>query len=328
MVAVVTVAAVVLAGAPPRPGAPLDPGSTGPLGTKALVELLDGLGAHVSVASGIPRQQHGHALVLVDNLGAPTRRGLVAWVRSGGTLVVADPSSKLTAVRPVGRLNDSKLLSGCRLPTLRQVGHIQPAGGALLSVPPSAVGCFYRGRRPWLVSRPEGAGMVIALGGPGAFTNANLGRADNAVLASALLVAPQAGAAIRLLAPPGPGSGRTSLLGLVGPRVRLALVQLALAFVVLVLWRARRLGRPVSEVQPVQIEGSELVRAVGALLRRAHRPEAATAVLRAGLRQDLAGRLGVDPSAPVAAATAALTSCTDLPAPLVALALGGDAGGG
>ncbi len=324
VVVLVTVAAVVVAGAPSSQGPPLDPGSTGPLGTKALVELLGDLGTHVTVTSGVPQAQgQGHALVLKDNLDARTRRGLLAWAHSGGALVVADPTSKLTGLRPLGQVNGTRTLSGCSLPSLRQVGRIQPVGGALLSVPRSAVGCFYQGHHPWLVAHPEGAGMVTTLGGPDAFTNANLGRADNAVLAAALLLGPRPGSAVYLLAPPGPGTGRTGLLGLVGPRVRLALVELALAFVVLVLWRARRLGHPVPETQPVQIEGCELVRAVGALLRRAHRPEAAAAVLRAGLRQDLAGRLGLDPSAPVTAASALLASSGhDLPAPVVALALG------
>lgn len=339
VVVVATVAAVVLAGAPPTAGPPLDPSSVGPLGTKALVDLLGQLGARVNVTPSVPqrgpiakpasRAGPGAALVLVDNLDPAARRRLVSFARAGGTLVVADPTSKLTGTRPLGRVGSDQVLSGCPVPSLRQVRQVQPGGGDTLSLPPSslprgALGCFRHQGHPWLVERPDGAGTVIALGGPGALTNANLGRADNAVLA-AVLLAPHPGSNVVLLTPPPPGSGKTSLLGLVGPRVRWALVQLGLAFVVLAGWRARRLGRPVPEAQPVQIEGCELVRAVGALLRRARHPEAAAALVRAGLRQDLVARLGVDQDA--AAVAEVLTRSTALPPRVVALALGDQAAG-
>ena len=79
--------------------------------------------------------------------------------------------------------------------------------------------------------------------------------------------------------------------------MRLALGQLLVAFVVFALWRARRLGKPVAEVPPVQIAASELVVAVGNLLQKSGKPEAAAARLRADLHRELVGRLGVSPSA-------------------------------
>ena len=63
----------------------------------------------------------------------------------------------------------------------------------------------------------------------------------------------------------------------------MALAQLLIAFVVFALWRGRRLGRPVAEVQPVEIAGSELVVAVGNLLQKAGRPEIAAERLRSDL---------------------------------------------
>ena len=59
------------------------------------------------------------------------------------------------------------------------------------------------------------------------------------------------------------------------------------------LWKGRRLGRPVAETQPVQIAGSELVVAVGNLMQKAGRPEAAASQLRDDLRRDLTSRLGL-----------------------------------
>ena len=53
-----------------------------------------------------------------------------------------------------------------------------------------------------------------------------------------------------------------------GDGVRGSLWQLALGFLVFALWKARRLGRPVAEPQPVELAASELTVAVGNLLQR------------------------------------------------------------
>ena len=69
------------------------------------------------------------------------------------------------------------------------------------------------------------------------------------------------------------GGGERTLVDLVSAGVTRALAQLALAFAVYALWRARRLGRPVAEPQPVAVAGSELVAAVGNLLDRTRSPQ-------------------------------------------------------
>ena len=77
--------------------------------------------------------------------------------------------------------------------------------------------------------------------------------------------------------------------------MRLALVQLGVAFVSSPLWRARRLGRPVLEPQPVDLPGSELVIAVGHLMQRAGSSSRAVDAIRGDLRRDLGERLGLPP---------------------------------
>jgi hypothetical protein len=74
--------------------------------------------------------------------------------------------------------------------------------------------------------------------------------------------------------------------------------QLAIAFLLFALWRARRLGRVVPESQPVELPASELVVAVGNLLQQAGHQEAAGNLLRDDLRRSLAERLGLGPGAP------------------------------
>jgi hypothetical protein len=118
------------------------------------------------------------------------------------------------------------------------------------------------------------------------------------VLLASLLAPSPGGGQVWVLRPPLPGGGTAGLGDLVAPRVRLALWQLAVAFVVLALWRARRLGRPVAEPQPVQVPGSELVVAVGNLLQRARGRGQAAGLLSDDLRRSLAERLGLPPSTP------------------------------
>jgi hypothetical protein len=180
---------------------------------------------------------------------------------------------------------------------LRGVERVETGPVDLLQAPAGSTACFTRngadGRvAAWLVIVARGRGTIVVLGGPGALVNARLGHADNAVLAAALL-APHAGERVAVLGPRPPGTGTRTLSDLVPTRVRLMLAQLALAFVVVVAWRARRLGRPVLEAQPVELAGSELVVAVGNLLQRARGRARAATVLRQDLRRTLATRLGL-----------------------------------
>jgi hypothetical protein len=185
--------------------------------------------------------------------------------------------------------------------------------GFLLRIPSDGFGCFTEGGdAAFLVSAPRGRGRVVQLGGAGAFINSRLGKVDNGLLAVTLL-APGAGSRVAVLEPAAAGGGSRSLTDLIAPRVKLALLQLLIAFGLVVLWRARRLGRPVEEVQPVRIAGSELVAAVGELLQRARGRSHAAALLRDDLRRTLSERVGLPrDTAPdrMAEAVAARTSLT------------------
>jgi hypothetical protein len=280
-------------------GLPLDPDSPGPNGTKALVETLRELGARVTVSSE-PPSGNGTALLLADDLDQARRTQMLDWVRQGGTLVVADPSSRLTRVETIGDTRigplDAELEPRCGLQAIRGVRRVSAPGGVVFRVPAGAQGCFPRDRGAWLVTQPVGAGTVVRLGGASALVNRQIGTADNAVLATDLL-SPTAGPGVTVLRPPPPGGGSKTLGQLIAPRVELALLQLGVAFLLLALWRSRRLGRPVTEPTAVRIPGSELVVAVGNLLRRArHRGQAAT-LLAGDLRRTLTERLGLPATA-------------------------------
>ena len=300
--------AVFLVGRPRIDGPPLDPSSSGRLGTRALVLLLEDLGADVSVREGSPAAGDDVVLVLSDALDDGQRADVRRWVEAGGRLVVADPSSSLQPF-PVGDLLRSATLHRrCEVPALADVGTVDPVGGVGFDVPASGTPCFPGSGGAFVAVADVGRGTVVGIGGAGALTNGSLGDLDNAVLAAALL-APQPGTGVAVLRPAAVGGGERSLSDLVAPGVKGALLQLGLAFLLYALWRARRLGRPVPDPQPVPLAASELVVAVGHLLQQAGRRDQAGALLRTDLRRRLAERLGLPLDAPaeVVATTAART---------------------
>jgi hypothetical protein len=284
-------------------GNPLDPESPGPLGTKGLVEVLREVGGQVTVSGGQPGSGTDTALLLSDDLTPQRREALLAWVRRGGTLVVADPNSGVTQAKGVGTtsigLLDAQLERRCDVAALSDVRRVAAPGGVVFEIPEGGGtrACFPRNDGAWLLVQSLGVGTVVRLGGASVLVNRELGEADNAVLLASLL-APVEGTAVQVLRPPLPGGGGAGLGDLIAPRVRLALWQLVVAFALLALWRARRLGRPVTEPQPVQIPGAELVVAVGNLLQRAKSRGQAAGLLTDDLRRSLAERLGLPASTP------------------------------
>ncbi len=288
-------------------GPPLDPTSTSPDGAKALALLLDQLGPGIDQVTGPPAPAAlGVALVLQDRLDQAGHRQLVDWVRSGGTLVAADPSLVLDFAAPARQPGPGGLVAptgtltaDCRLAAVQGVETIDPAGGIALRPPAGSTGCFATpAGGAFLVVQPLGAGELVLLGGPQVWVNANLGHQDNAVLAANLLAPSPAGPPVQWIVGPRAGGGHKSLLQLMAARVKEGLIQLLVALVLLALWRARRLGRPVVETPAVELPGSELVVAVGNLLQQGGRLDDAAAMLRATTRRGIADQLGVAPTAP------------------------------
>lgn len=285
------------AGRPPREGEPLDPRSSGELGARGLVLFLEEMGADVRVSREAPTDGSDVVVVLRDRLNEATRDDLVAWVRAGGTLVIADPSSPLSAPLAqdpgdvLGLLEGDLSRGTCDLEALRGVEDVDAPGAVLHAVPPGGASCFGDGDAAFVVAAPAGAGTVVSIGSPTPFLNDDLDERDHAVLVGSL-AAPRPGTRVTIIEDPAPGEGDESLGDLVGDGVRAALVQLALAFLVYALFRARRLGRPVAEPLPVRIAGSELVVAVGRLLQEAGDPGRAAAVLQEDTRSSLAQGLG------------------------------------
>lgn len=310
IVAAVLLAALVV-GAPPGDGAPLDPRASGPLGTLALVRTLERLGAEVTLLEAPTPDGLDVAVVLADRLGPDERTGLSEWVAGGGTLVVADPSSSLVPVAVVGELRDPRAGgSGCGVDALEGVERLAVDGvGYDLGL--AGRGCLGDGDSFFVVATPEGAGTIVAVGGAGAWVNARLGDADNAVLAAALL-APSRGMQVGFVLDPPAGTGTASLQDLVGDGVKQGLMQLGVAFALYALWRGRRLGHPVEEPDPVELSASELVVAVGHLLRQGRHDGRAASTIADDVHRRLAERLGLPPTSSAEVVADLAAARTDL----------------
>lgn len=320
--------AALLLGPPAAEGDPLDPRSTGRFGARGLVLLLEELGGDVVVSDRVPADGADVAVVLVDRLSEEQRDALAVWASRGGVLVVADPASPLHPRPPAGTIgsglfDDGLRRGSCDLPPLAAVERLDVGDGVRFPLAAGSTGCFGDpgSGEAAIVAAPEGRGAMVSIGVPSMFANERLANDDNAVAAAALLV-PRPGTAVVVLEAAAPGGGEDTLADLIPRRVNLALLQLVVAFGLLALWRSRRLGRPVREPQPVQIEGSELVVAVGNLLQRTKDPDRSGALLRRDLHRRMAQRVGLpaDAAADTVADVAASRSGAEREAILAVLA--------
>ncbi|HTW10983.1 MAG TPA: DUF4350 domain-containing protein [Acidimicrobiales bacterium] len=277
---------------------PYSAGSVAPDGAKGLAILLAQLGDRVDTTPGpLPAPGRAVAVLLYDQLDDAARSQVSSWVRRGGTLVVADPSSRLMgAALAYGapdqvEYSSSVLYPGCDVPWVKAVGAIDPEGDPLLEVPGGAPACFGQGGDAFAVETRLGAGVIVSLGGADLWDNAALATNDNAMLAADLL-APGPGYEVVWLSTPWVAGGNASLWGLVPLHVKFFLAGLGVALLVTCLWQSRRLGKPVPEEPVVPLPGSELVVATSRMLARNRRFAEAAAVMRADLAGQLRARYG------------------------------------
>ncbi len=200
----------------------------------------------------------------------------------------------------------------CDIPGLDDLGPIDvafawdfpAADGDQVCYGDSSDGFVAPDEEPAMISvRQLGSGRVVTLASPYLWVNARLQPAKEAggtplANAATALVLTGAAPGVTIEVVDAVPSAEASIEGSEGPLelmplpVRLALAQLVVVALLFLWWRSVRLGRPVEEPLPVEIAGSELVVAVGDLLRRKGSPERAAAILRADAREVLAARLG------------------------------------
>jgi len=343
VVAAAVVVGVVLVGRA-SPTAPFSVTSTAPEGYAAIAELLERSGVRVEsrtsdqladslvdltpvagrvVVVPVPTQL---STDLVDALGGQSF--------DGGRVVFGSPPEgpevpdeleallgPLPLVPPGRLLADEPALAQppgtCDLPELEGLGPVDSAFAEPVTVSESDRSCYGDGRGALFVS-PADSRMVI-MGGPLLWSNARLqpnkegGGAPLANAATALALLGDAGEVWFIDASGGAGDvpgGTQDPVSLLPLPVQLALAQLVGALLVYLWWRGRRLGRPPVEPLPVEIAGSELVVAVGDVLRRRSARQRAAGELRTETRRQLCRALGLGVDAPPEVLVARLTGPT------------------
>jgi hypothetical protein len=315
------------------PARPYDPDSTYPSGTKGFVELMERTGTKV-VRDARPRGDV--AVLMYDTLDQDETTYVEQWVEDGGTLIISDPYSSFQ----VGQFSDSvitvptQLQPHCSTAYTKNVENISPSRKGKEMFYKSDLNadsqCFRAGKNSYYFEeRVIGRGRVLELGGSEIFTNDRLGKADNAVFLMNL-VQPEPTGYVTLLETRSTSTqsdstdSGVSLFDLFSKRFKDGLLLLLVASVLYLMWRARRLGKPVEEEPLVRIPASQLVAATGDLLELADQPQAAAAMMRDDLRRSLADRFGLRADADVNALVELISQRTGIDPQRIRAALNDD----
>jgi hypothetical protein len=340
IIVVVLLAGTLIALLQPRPPITgyLSPDDPGPTGTKALASILGSRGHPVQPVTTVPAATAaatpGTTLVITNPylLTAPQLRALA---RTQAALVIVEPDQDtLTVLAPQLSLAGSQpvtpLLPTCALQAATLAGPADLGGPGLRVQPgtksgtkgaPRPTQCYVDADGlPTLVQFSDHGRPVTVLSAGTALSNAYLAQQGNAALAINLLstrgpviwlvpqvVVPAAGAS----------SGSKPFLSLVPLAAWLVIIQLGLALLLAVAWRARRLGPLVTEPLPVVVRASETVEGHARLYRSRRARDRVAATLRQATVARLAPAVGLPAQADPSAVTAALAARSTLDEPAV-----------
>jgi hypothetical protein len=323
----VAVLVVLTSRASPTPAFSIE--SSAPDGYRALALLAEELGAQVDTAGAASLRPSGAAagadvvvIPVPSRLDDDEQEAVERLARAGATVVLGGELAPVTDEwgfmegpqgaedRDLADVEASATEPGvCDIAALGGLGAVDAAFAVPQLVPAAQRSCYGDGTQALVVQRDVGEGRIVTLADPHLWVNARLQPAkeeggeplDNAAMALRLTGAAPGVRLVVLDGTAGSGgaaSGARDPLELLPLPVKLALVQAAVALLLYLWWRGRRLGRPVAEPLPVEIAASELVVAVGDLLRRRGSVERAAAVMRFDTRRELSSRLGLPAGAP------------------------------
>ena len=285
------------------PHGTMDPQSYDPDGGRALATLLDARGVPVTRLTGVDQvmaaAKPGSTVVVADPVDEQDLSPLRRLPTTVTVVLIAPDEDSLTAVQPglfrIDNLDVRAKDLDCRLPDAVLAGVVLTGGdsyGRRPSDPVKAQSCY---DATLYVQAAVRGPSFVDLGSPDTLSNADLGKDGNAALGLGLL---GHGKNVLWLVP-GPvhvqptTTGTTPLDQLLPARLGWAVLQLVIAVALLMLWRARRLGRVVSEPLHVVIRASETVEGQGRLYRAARARQRAAQALRAAAVSRMAPRLGV-----------------------------------
>ncbi len=326
----IVIATAVLVGvaglfAAPGQRADLDPTSPRPEASLALARILAEHGVRVDlVRHADDVRADPDATVLVANPDLVPYDVLVDLDENAGDLVLVQPgSAALDAISGWatvgGRAPALDAEPGCRDPDAREIGRVRAGGRLYVGNDPCypVTGDAKGGDRltGTLVRVTVGDQTRVALGQPDVLRNRYLADQGNAALAIRLLGRHPV---LQWYLPDPLEADPDSVAGpldLIPGRVWWLAVQLVIAALVAMLWRARRLGPLVGEPLPVVVRSAETAEGRARLYRRAGARARAAATLRTATLRRLARRVGDADGTPegLARRVAATTGRTDAP---------------
>jgi hypothetical protein len=288
------------------PGGPTSSSyATAPDGAAALASLLTRAGHEVVRERVTPEHVTLASRDTVVILDAPDvlpadADALRRFLLRGGRLVAAPaggswlervvpfpPAWSALAVRQAGAL--------APIGEVRNVRRIELAGDGAWASAGSAVPALGNAKASVLAVATVGTGRALLLADSSPLQNDYLGRADNARLAIALAGLPSRRV---LFFESYHGYGRGTGVGAIPGRWRLSIVLAALAGLVFLLARVRRLGPPELGARPFAPARRDYVDALAATLARTRDRGEALAPLRHEVRDNVTRRAGLRPDAP------------------------------
>ncbi|MFD6419515.1 DUF4350 domain-containing protein [Streptomyces sp. NPDC060194] len=284
----------------------LDPRSYTQQGAKAVAELLadHGVDTRVVTSTSAAAAAAGPDTTLLvaspDLLTDSQLRTLRSAVTDSGgrTVLLAPGDASLDTLAPdvdtATPAPERTLRPDCPLPAARRAGTADTGGTGYRTDRPDVEGCYPIDGRPSLLLLPApGGGDTVLLGTATPLLNERLDQQGNASLGLQLL-----GSRPHLVwylpsLSDSSAAGDQSLTDVIPAGWYWATLQLAVAALVTVLWRSRRLGPLVTERLPVVIRASETTEGRARLYRKADARDRAADALRAATRARLAPVLGI-----------------------------------
>ena len=304
-------------------GLPYSGTNAGPVGSKAVVEVLRQQGVAVNVPNGLAAattalERGDSTLFLYDPDGNLDQAQLRSITRLAEHVVVLSPTfGQLEAIAPevalAGVVKKNTLSSDCSLPAANRAETVTGTGTGfrLIDASADASECFGSGKKVFsLINVAHGDRSVTVLGTTSVLSNEHIAERGNAALALNLL-----GEHPRLVwylptiadsAVPADPSIAELTPTWVGPVMTLlAIVVIAAAF-----WRGRRMGPLVVENLPVVVRASETMEGRARLYQRGAARLRALDALRIGTIDRLAARSGLPRIASVDEVIARVASLT------------------
>jgi hypothetical protein len=317
------VALSVLLAPTPRSNVYLDPAANAPEGARALAVLLPERGFNLvtayspqaalsAIAAAEPSAGHSarHApavTLLITSPGLLTAGQRRQLATANADLVLAEPgAAALRSFAPAVRVAKASApittaaAPSCGLAAARLAGSAS-AGGTTYRPPSYATGCYPVDGAPSLVSYRARGRTITVLGNAFVLSDGALGSGGNAALALNLLSArptvvwltPEPKVVSAKAAP-----ARRTAPPLIPMGAWLVVLQLLVALMITIIWRARRLGPLIIEPLPVVVRASETVEGHARLYEARRSRDRAAAIGRAAMLGRVIPLLGLARDAP------------------------------